>query len=103
LLTYIHFLDKQGANEEAIQLLENALKRTSEDESVPLLYKLASMLEEKNPSKSLTLFNTIFRIDSTYLDTQNRINKLTKLLNKYNINNYNDKTSLDDEDKIHFS
>lgn len=103
LLTYVHFLDKQGMQEEAVQLLEAGLRKSSEEDSVALLYKLASMTEEKEPERALRHFITINKINPEYLDVQNRINKLTKLLNRFNINNYSDKHATDDDDKIHFS
>ncbi len=84
LLYMKHYIQAYGI-QSAYTLMTERISMDNIDENA-VKYRFAVLFEDTAPSKAISLYRDIIKSGTQYLDTEERINKLTKNKNGYNIN-----------------
>lgn len=84
LLYMKHYIQAYGI-ESAYALMTERISMDNIDNNA-VKYRFAVLFEDIAPSKAVSLYRDIIKSGTQYLDTEERINKLTKNKNGYNIN-----------------
>lgn len=101
ILSYCRGLEKRGMKEKAKSILSSEINNASDEDSLPMMYKLAVMFEAENPEKALAIYSEMEKIDYDYMDVKEKISKLTNYKNKYKIDKLTEESRKDDSN-IHF-
>ena len=101
VLTFCATLVKMGKKQNAKNILSAEINNTQNEDALPMMYKLAALFEEEDSDKALKLYREIERIDPDFLDTKERISKLTNDKNRYKINRLTE-DDMKDDSNIHF-
>jgi len=101
ILSYCRGLEKRGMKEKAKSILSSEINNASDEDSLPMMYKLAVMFESENPEKALAIYSEMEKIDYDYMDVKEKISKLTNYKNKYKIDKLTEESRKDDSN-IHF-
>lgn len=101
ILTFCSTLIKMGKKENAKNILSSEINSSSNEDSLPLMYKLAALFEEEESVRALAIYQEMEQIDPDFLDIKEKISKLTNGKNRYKINRLIDDKEKDDSN-IHF-
>ena len=88
ILTFCATLVKMGKKQNAKNILSSEINNSSDKDSMPLMYKLATLYEDEGSDNALALYREIEKIDPDFLDTKERISKLTNIQNSCIIKHY---------------
>ncbi|HAF07237.1 MAG: hypothetical protein XD76_1291 [candidate division TA06 bacterium 32_111] len=100
ILRYSDILLKGGKEESSIEILTFYINEL-DNNFLQLMYKLASIYENRDQIKAIQLYEKISKYDPDFLDVQEKISKLTKSEKEYKIKN-TENFDLENENNIHF-